>query len=42
MQWTAVLAGPQPIYDPAVADQYEGTGGGTWAAPTAFAKGAVP
>ena len=29
VQWTAVLAGPRPVYDPSVQHQYEGTGAGT-------------
>ena len=41
-QWTAVLAGARPVYDPAVQHQYEGTGAGTRATPTAFASRVVP
>ena len=42
VQRTAALAGPRPVYDPAVQHQFEGTGAGTLATPTALAKGPVP
>ena len=42
VQWTAVLAPPRPVYDPAAQHQYEGSRGGTRNAATAFAKAAVP
>ena len=42
VQWTAMLAGVRPVYDPSVQHQYEGTGACTRATPTAFASRAVP
>ena len=42
VQWTAVVAGARPVYDPAVLHQYAGTGADTRTTPTAFATWAVP
>ena len=42
VQWTAVPAGPQPIYDPTLQHQYDGTGASTRTTPTAFAKPPPP
>ena len=42
VQWTAILAPPWLIYDPAAQHQYKGSGGGTQNTATAFAKAADP
>ena len=36
-----MLAGARPLYDPTMQHQYQGTGAGTQATPTAFASRAV-